>query len=245
MSLDIIRVQARLLEIAKQVTSILESNNIPYMICFGTLLGAVRHQGFIPWDDDFDIFIFDDSYEKARLVLKNNISEDLLLQDEETEEKYYHAWSKIRCKKTHAIPKFYPLEKIYSNQGLTIDLYQLKKIKCKNFNNYINKELMFYLDRVRSKNLISESEYTKKSIQQKVNFSINDQSPENDVYAALGMKSPYKINDIFPLKKYIFEDAYFYGPNIYQNILKISYGDYMSIPPEENRKTHNESVIFK
>ena len=71
-SFDIKRVQERLLKMAKEIASILEDHDIPYQIAFGTLLGAVRHKGFIPWDDDFDFFLFDDSYEKAMEVLQKN-----------------------------------------------------------------------------------------------------------------------------------------------------------------------------
>ena len=62
---DIKVVQKELLKMGKAVCDILEKNQIPYFIALGTLLGAVRHQGFIPWDDDFDLFLFDNSYEKA------------------------------------------------------------------------------------------------------------------------------------------------------------------------------------
>ena len=71
MPFDIQRVQDRLLTMAKTIATILEKNDIPYEIAFGTLLGAVRHGGFIPWDDDFDFFLFDDTYEKAMDILSN------------------------------------------------------------------------------------------------------------------------------------------------------------------------------
>ena len=76
---DIKRVQDRLLEIAKRTAAILEKHDIPYQIAFGTLLGAVRHGGFIPWDDDFDFFLFDDSYEKAMEVLAQELPSDLTI----------------------------------------------------------------------------------------------------------------------------------------------------------------------
>ena len=72
-SFDIKRVQNRLLEMAKATAAILEKNNIPYQIAFGTLLGAVRHGGFIPWDDDFDFLLFDDSYDKATEALAREL----------------------------------------------------------------------------------------------------------------------------------------------------------------------------
>ena len=57
------QIQERLLSMAKSICGILENNEIPYMITLGTLLGAVRHGGFIPWDTDFDLHLFDESYD--------------------------------------------------------------------------------------------------------------------------------------------------------------------------------------
>ena len=56
---EVKRVQETLLKMAKTIAGILEANDIPYMIAFGTLLGAVRHIVFIPWDDDFEFYLFD------------------------------------------------------------------------------------------------------------------------------------------------------------------------------------------
>ena len=57
---DVKKVQKRLLEMAVVIRDILEAHQIPYFITYGTLLGAVRHKGFIPWDDDFDLYLFDE-----------------------------------------------------------------------------------------------------------------------------------------------------------------------------------------
>lgn len=247
MSVDIIRVQARLLEMAKQVTSILESHDIPYMLSYGTLLGAIRHQGFIPWDDDFDLFLFDDeSYENARIALKNNLLEDLFLEDEDTEKKYFHAWSRVSCRKTIKHSDLYPLDNIYENQGLFLDLYRLKKIKCNEFDNYIKTEFSLFVNRLRKNNLISGEDFKRKCAPKKKYISTENKDNDRYIYAAIGAKpSGYELNDIFPLKKYKFEDSYFYGPNNYHNILTILYGDYMTPPLKEERKFHYDSVLFK
>ena len=65
------------------IRDILESHNIPYFITYGTLLGAVRHQGFIPWDDDFDFYLFDDSYDKAIHALRAEMPVNMFLEDED------------------------------------------------------------------------------------------------------------------------------------------------------------------
>lgn len=248
MSVDIARVQARLLEMAKQVTSILEKENIPYMITDGSLLGAVRHQGFIPWDDDFDIFLFgEDDYEKITSILKKNLPEDLFVEDEDSEKKYYHAWSRVKCKKTYKKSNIYPLENSYKNQGLSLDLFKLKKIKYSELHDFIEKEHLLYIQRIKKYNLLTDEEIQKKykSIPQKKFISTDENSNDRLIYTGLCRRPAYEVDDILPLKKYKFEDTYFYGPNNYHNILKGTYGDYMTLPPVEKRKTHYESVIFK
>ena len=67
---DIRKVQQCLLRMAKEIAGVLEGNGIQYFIAYGTLLGAVRHQGFIPWDDDLDFYLFDDSYDRAIELLR-------------------------------------------------------------------------------------------------------------------------------------------------------------------------------
>ena len=76
------RVQLRLLEMAKSIRDILERHDIPYFITYGTLLGAVRHQGFIPWDDDFDFYLLAESYGQAMMVLNDELPDHLFLENE-------------------------------------------------------------------------------------------------------------------------------------------------------------------
>ena len=95
-NMEIALVQNRLLQMGKTVCNLLEENGVPYMIAFGTLLGAVRHEGFIPWDDDFDLFLFDDSYGKAIEVLRDNLPDDMFLEDENSEPLYFHAWAHVK-----------------------------------------------------------------------------------------------------------------------------------------------------
>ena len=65
--------QAVLFEILKEIKVICEKHNLKYFLAYGTLLGAVRHQGFIPWDDDVDIVMYRDEYEKFLKIAKSEL----------------------------------------------------------------------------------------------------------------------------------------------------------------------------
>ena len=159
---DIKRVQNRLLQMAKTTADILEKHNIPYQIAFGTLLGAVRHGGFIPWDDDFDFLLFDDSYEKATEVLAKELPADLMVEDEKTEPKYFHAWAHVKDLKSECECSLFPQDAEYKNHGLSVDLYKLTKIKEKDFAAYRLDQAMSYIDRRKKLGFITEEDYEKK-----------------------------------------------------------------------------------
>ena len=68
------KVQLTQLEIAKEIRRVCEENDIPYFLTCGTLLGAVRHQGFIPWDDDMDVGMLRENYEKFCRIAPEKLS---------------------------------------------------------------------------------------------------------------------------------------------------------------------------
>lgn len=244
---EVKKVQNRLLEMAKVIHNILDENNIPYFITFGTLLGAVRHNGFIPWDDDLDIFLFDDTYDEAIRVLRNNIPDDMFLEDDESEPLYFHAWAHIKDNNSKAVCQHYPQDNIYKNHGISIDLYRAVKMHEGDLDLYRALENKKYIDRKYKVGLMSDDDYQKAVAQNDERICKAKRNISGSGSEIFGMVLNFErlyCEDVFPLKKYKFCDTELWGPNNYDNILKHLYNNYMELPSDEERVPHYEYVEF-
>lgn len=95
-------VQMKILEVMKFIDKVCRKNDITYFIMGGTALGAVRHGGFIPWDDDLDIFMTPDQYEKFKLVF-NKLNDTLFVIQEWKTTEHYLEYAKVRMNGTTLI----------------------------------------------------------------------------------------------------------------------------------------------
>ena len=94
------QLQLAQLKIAKEIKRICEKNNINYFLDAGSMLGAVRHEGFIPWDDDMDIGMLDEDYKKFLKIASKEIGEEFFLDNYELDKEYGLVFSKVRLKDT-------------------------------------------------------------------------------------------------------------------------------------------------
>ena len=121
-------VQNKILEIMKYIDKLCRKNNITYYIMGGTALGAVRHGGFIPWDDDLDIFMTPDNYEKFKVVFESENSDLFVLQEWKTTPNYLE-YAKLRMNGTTFIEENFKDAKDM-HHGIYVDIMiSLKKIK--------------------------------------------------------------------------------------------------------------------
>lgn len=243
------RVQKELLKMALEICSILQNHDIPYFITCGTLLGAVRHSGFIPWDDDFDLFLFDDSYDEAIGVLKKTISSNLLVHGVENDPHYFAAWNRIINLNTATLDGglYNPHNKILKYQCIGVDLYRLKKINENSIKQYKDEEALRFFERKKNIGLISKGEYLAHCEQLKGSLSepIRASDTGVDVFMfMLLLKNALPINSVLPLKSYRFEGEIFYGPSDHDFVLKSLYGDYKKIPNFDQRRPHFKAVKF-
>lgn len=223
--------QLRMLDILRCVDGICQKHSIPYWLSSGTLLGAVRHGGFIPWDDDLDIEMLREDYLKLLPILREELPDEFLLQDKEVEKYYPYLFVKVRDK--NSLIKE-PVNYSFKNEGLFIDIFALEKsfyplfkislllynkfcfglYKCKHLfkiNRNFLEYLIFPLFRIISK--------------------LNRTDILRHTYG-MGFMKERSRKDIFPLKKIKFEGYYFNAPHDYDAYLTKMFGDYMKLPSQ-------------
>ena len=111
------------LEMFKYYLAICEKHDLKYFLIGGTLLGAVRHKGFIPWDDDIDIGMPRPDYEKFLLVAQKELPEHIFLQTHNTDIEYPNCFAKLRNSDTTFIET--SCKKLKINHGIYIDIFPL------------------------------------------------------------------------------------------------------------------------
>ena len=119
------KAQLRMLDILVEVDKICRKHKITYWLEGGTCLGAIRHQGFIPWDDDIDISVMRKDYKRLSRILKEELPENLVFQDETTEKKYPSKMAKVRDR--HSYFEEQEVKLPLKEQGIFIDIFIIEK----------------------------------------------------------------------------------------------------------------------
>lgn len=121
------RAQLRMLEMLKFVDSFCKENDIKYWLEGGTLLGAMRHGGFIPWDDDTDICMtYSDAEKFKRLMIERKPHPDFVIQCHETDPTYYGFWYVLRDLKSEYFQPGNLLHERRKYRGLQIDIFPMR-----------------------------------------------------------------------------------------------------------------------
>ncbi len=244
------KTQLRMLDILLMVSSIFDRHNIPYFLYGGTLLGAVRHGGFIPWDDDLDIGIFPKDIPQIRKVLQKELPDDLVYQDRTTEWNYHMVICKVRDKNSIFDD---PYSKRMKERGIYIDLIPYEELVT-------TKWIKHSIDFVYSRSLRGIHNYSDRFIEKFLGYvcylpsifcvwvcrtwtKIFHSHKWGDGYG-WGCPNLMREEEIFPFGTIQFEGYNFPCPANPSEMLIAFYGDYMQIPPKEKRATHLAEVTF-
>ncbi|WP_416995952.1 LicD family protein [Alistipes putredinis] len=246
--------------LADELKRICDAGSIPYFMVAGTLLGAVRHQGFIPWDDDMDFGMLRDDFERfchiAPLLLNTEV---FCLQTSNTEENYPFNFVKMRLVGTFVEESYG--KGILSEQGIYIDIFPFDDVpddladRRRMYRNYYiirnilllkcgfpagaRKAILKVFGKLASMMMSREFLKRKKTEILKAGTYVDSAC----LVAADGFygldKETIQRTWIEKIEVYRFEDREFPGPANYDDYLKHMYGDYMSFPSESERNHHD------
>lgn len=254
-------IKQRELNILIFIDKICRENNLEYFLAFGTLIGAIRHKGFIPWDDDIDIVMKRSDYEKFISLFPKNNEENFKLLNVESNDEYYYPFLKVVDTKTKVEEVDF---KVINNLGVWVDIFPLdnydpsvirekevtvlknklqlsratKCIKTKSIIKTIVKNIIypFYKYKDPKKYGILINELGKKSKNSEKNYCI---------LFALKFKNGIYKKELYDKKiEWNFEGHEFFIPEKYHDILTQVYGDYMQLPPEKQRVSGHNIEAF-
>lgn len=230
-------------EILLEIDRICKKNDIAYMLVAGTALGAIRHKGFIPWDDDLDIGMTRDDYNRFIEALKKDLSPDYYFHCFETDHKYNVVipQMKIRKRNTYIKEVNFLLKNKCLGDGLFVDVFVYDHISEKKWMNnlfrcymYPYAYLLMLLDNLGLNPILLKKGFVNSAIW----FSRKNKNSKmwgysmTWVFSKLSRQHEYKEEDLFPYIKHPFEEGFFPLPHNPDAFLKIEIGeDYMTPPP--------------
>ena len=228
------RLQAIEFKMAVTIKDILEKNGVRYVIEYGSLLGAVRHGGFIPWDDDFDFVVFEDDYEIASRALRQELPEDYVLHDKASDPNYFYSFSKVRH--LHSYVQESDSSELLKYKGISIDLFKGRVEKNNQFARRLflaKSHLNSHLNKFHQSHRLSE---LVKAIGQVLIACyyglLHSITPKKDYFH----KSPDTDQYFLPLERYVpfskvlFNGMEFNAPCDPGFVLTDRYGDWRAFP---------------
>ena len=243
------RQQLRMLDILLEVDRICKKHQLPYWLSSGTLIGAMRHDGFIPWDDDVDIEMMREDYLKLMKVLPDELPEWLALQNSDTDENYFFFYAKIRDRRSKMLENT-NYDRMWKEQGIYIDVFPMEKHPI-GLHKFTEKTVghMYKIWRTSTDDAKSI-----KQVRRIFDFNNRFLFPLLRFFCSLkpgklitsGMGIPYHNrryeDEIFPLTTHVFEGHEFSVPGKADAHLRHIYGDYMKLPDLDKLAPHVEKL---
>jgi lipopolysaccharide cholinephosphotransferase len=229
-------------EILKEFDRICKKYNLTYWLDFGTLLGAYRHKGFIPWDDDLDVGMLKEDYEKFLEIAKKELDSRYFLQTKETDKYYLNFFAKIRDRNSTFIDAWEKDKNIKYHQGIYIDIFPAMRVTKSTLENKYFRMLVFLSKLTHNRKI--RIDFLTKPLIKKIN-SFSDKKGEYLISSAETMHylKPVKVDNIFPLRMLEFEGELFPAPKDTDVYLRAIFGDdFMILPPKEKRVSHSVAI---
>lgn len=255
------RLWAILIDLFVQFDKVCRIYNLRYWVTYGGLLGIIRHDGFIPWDDDIDVCMPRNDYQEL-LKHSDAFSNPYYLQVPLQEDGYFYSFARLRNSNTTGISLAFLYQNF--NQGCNIDILPVDNSFDNDMveNASAIKELLIlnstnmkrsnpYLSDSDKQRLIDYPYQNPRLVFEKMEKIATKHNDEQSEYVGTNVitfyspeKMRWKKNDIFPLREVPFYGHNVFIPNNPHNVLKQTYNDYMEFPPVEKRGTWHDGMYY-
>lgn len=248
------------LNILLEVSRVCTNNDLHYYLAYGSLLGAVRHEGYIPWDDDIDIYMARGEYEQLKKLLKNHKTDSCQWLEilDDTNEGYYYPFAKAVDIRTQA-----KMESNLTKHGIWVDIFPIDGLPKSNIGSWLYLSLCHFLRAIvlAMTTDFSSNKLGKKATYKKIlglfagvfgekkicylyerlcrRYDLSKSKYGACLSSAYGYKDRMEKSILFDEAEYPFEGEKFKGPKAYDAYLSNLYGDYMKLPPEDERYIHS------
>ena len=252
--------QNTLKEILQQVVKVCDNNDLDYFLIGGTLLGAVRHKDMIPWDDDIDIAMPRKDYNRFLEIAQEQLGEEYFVHSFRSDENYWMTFAKVRKNRTFFAEKRMSMVE-GGHRGIFIDIFPYDD--AQEVSNMKRNLSIFLLNKVIRPIVWYKRGFFKgrASLQMKIigflltpisnrfflklmnDLAENKCNSKAKFFTSLSQgyynKTAVSKSMFYPLVRLPLGDKLYNAPREYDLLLKITYGDYMVIPPEDKRITHS------
>lgn len=247
------RQQMRMLEILLEVDRICKKHDIPYWLSSGTLIGAMRHDGFIPWDDDLDIEMMRKDYLRLMEVLPKELPEWLALQNSDTDPNYFYFYAKVRDRRSRMLEQN-GYDRLWQEQGIYIDIFPMEHHPI--WLHKLTEKTVGHMYKIWRTS--TDDAKAIKSVRRIFDFNnrllfpcLRAIVPLFTLHSSLltsGMGIPFHNprykEEIFPLTTHLFEGHQLPIPGNADAHLRRIYGDYMQLPNLEKLALHVGKLEF-
>lgn len=235
--------QKVMLRLLKEFDRICKRHKLCYWVDHGTLLGAVRHEGFIPWDDDLDVTMPREDYEKFLKLAESELPQTIFLQTKKSDPYTHVHHAKLRDRHSTYIEDWEEGKTIHSHQGIFIDIFPVNYISRSKSNMY---RRMVGLSKLFCNRYLRVDPIAEWFIS-----VLNSYHNGNNDYIVSGGENMHYVTHVpketvFPLGELMFEGMVVPVPNDTSAYLSSIFGkDYMTPPPKEKRKVHSVYINTK
>ena len=250
--IDIAELHKIQLKILNAVVALCKKHNLRYSLYCGTLLGAVRHGGFIPWDDDIDLTMPLKDYRNF-LKYAKELSDEFVCVHRDNTRNFYHLWARVQLNGTTFMPMH--AARLDVPWGIFIDIYPMIGVPDTIFRQKIQMRFLYLAKRLQHieyyrvmrnpgwfRLLLSYLPFfLRRAV---INILLDNTLCDTDKALRVGtldgapFEGKYAVKDWIQMTRLHFEDNFFQAPVHYDKILRRMYGDYMKLPPKEKRIPH-------